>query len=47
LRLDGEQRLMLFDAVLAAVAHAHIHRVIHRDMEPTNILVSTARPAQA
>jgi serine/threonine-protein kinase len=40
LRLDVEQRLNLFADVLAAVAHAHSHLVIHRDIKPNNILVS-------
>ena len=40
-RLDVEQRLALFDDVLAAVAHAHSHLVVHRDLKPTNILVDT------
>jgi eukaryotic-like serine/threonine-protein kinase len=39
LRLDVESRLALFDHVLAAVAHAHSHLVIHRDIKPNNILV--------
>ena len=39
-RLSVEQRLVLFDAVLSAVAQAHSHLVIHRDIKPNNILVS-------
>ena len=38
-RLDVDQRLALFDDVLAAVAHAHSHLVVHRDIKPNNILV--------
>jgi eukaryotic-like serine/threonine-protein kinase len=39
-KLTIEQRLALFDDVLAAVAHAHSHLVIHRDIKPNNILVA-------
>ena len=39
-RLDVSARLMLFENVLAAVAHAHTHGVIHRDLKPGNILVT-------
>jgi serine/threonine-protein kinase len=38
--LTVDQRLALFDDVLAAVAHAHSHLVIHRDIKPNNILVT-------
>ena len=39
-RLSVDARLALFDDVLAAVAHAHTHGVIHRDLKPPNILVT-------
>jgi serine/threonine-protein kinase len=39
-RLSVRDRLRLFIDVLAAVAHAHSHLVIHRDIKPTNILVT-------
>ena len=39
-RLDVDARLALFDHVLSAVAHAHTHLVIHRDIKPGNILVT-------
>ena len=39
-QLDIARRLALYDDVLSAVAHAHNHLVIHRDIKPNNILVT-------
>ena len=39
-QLSVEAKLALFDKVLSAVAHAHTHLVIHRDIKPGNILVT-------
>ncbi len=38
--LDLRQRLELFLAVCAPVAHAHGRLVVHRDLKPSNILVT-------
>jgi serine/threonine protein kinase/Tfp pilus assembly protein PilF len=35
-------RLKLFQAVCAAVHHAHERRIVHRDLKPNNILVTSA-----
>jgi serine/threonine-protein kinase len=39
-RLRVRQRIALFNNVLAAVAHAHSHLVVHRDIKPNNIYVT-------
>jgi eukaryotic-like serine/threonine-protein kinase len=41
-QLDLPARLALFMDVLAAVAHAHARLILHRDIKPTNILVTSA-----
>ena len=38
--LDVPARLALFQQVLAAVAHAHANLIVHRDVKPSNILVT-------
>jgi serine/threonine-protein kinase len=38
--LGVDARLKLFAAVCAAVAHAHANLIVHRDIKPTNILVT-------
>ncbi|MGA9420983.1 MAG: serine/threonine-protein kinase, partial [Rhodanobacteraceae bacterium] len=40
-RLGLDARLMLFADVAAAVSHAHRALIVHRDIKPTNVLVST------
>ena len=40
-RLSVRSRIALFLDVLGAVAHAHTHRIVHRDIKPPNVLVRT------
>ena len=39
-QLSIADRIVLFRNVCDAVRHAHVHRVIHRDLKPGNILVT-------
>jgi serine/threonine protein kinase len=39
-KLEINSRIRLFLDVLAAVAHAHANLIIHRDIKPTNVLVT-------
>jgi len=39
-RLDLDARVTLFRTVCAAIHHAHQNLVVHRDIKPTNILVT-------
>jgi eukaryotic-like serine/threonine-protein kinase len=36
---DRGQLLAVFEAVCQAIGYAHAHRVIHRDIKPTNVMV--------
>ena len=40
-KLDIDTRLRMFLQICAAVRHAHAHLVIHRDLKPPNILVTS------
>jgi eukaryotic-like serine/threonine-protein kinase len=44
--LDIEARIRLFLDVLAAVAHAHGHLIVHGDIKPSNILVTPGGAAK-
>jgi serine/threonine-protein kinase len=44
--LDLRGRVMLFDQVCAAVAHAHAQLVVHRDLKPSNVLVNSEGSAK-
>jgi len=39
-KLEVKARIQLFLDVLSAVAHAHANLIVHRDIKPTNVLVS-------
>jgi len=39
-RLTSDEGIEIFQQVAAALAHAHQHKVIHRDIKPHNIMIS-------
>jgi serine/threonine protein kinase len=39
-QLDTEQRLLLFGEICSAINHAHQKGIIHRDVKPSNVLVT-------
>ncbi len=41
-QLSLQKRLTLFASVCRAVEDAHAHRILHRDLSPNNILISSA-----
>jgi serine/threonine protein kinase/tetratricopeptide (TPR) repeat protein len=41
-RLGLDRRLELFDRICSAVHHAHQNLLVHRDLKPTNLLVTAA-----
>jgi eukaryotic-like serine/threonine-protein kinase len=45
-QLRVEQRVTLFLGVLAAVAHAHSHLIVHRDIKPGNVFVTRTGTAK-
>ena len=40
-KFDAEARLELFQQTLAAIGHAHQNLIVHRDITPSNILVTS------